>query len=362
MSSPPENRPTRTEPRSLMHSSKVAALLLTTLVACRQDPGKTTPDPQAELHAARQRILFLDAANRSKDQELETLKQALASRPMPVSQPALEYRNATGEPEYVGGLVLLARDPDSGDLGWIAFSTCPAGAAQIVAGRAGVGLVATFGNPLHEWHRQGLEALAQGQAANAVLQDLCPDPSTHRTQALGVLDATGRTAGRLGLGVRSIAEDVHGDGFYIAGSELMPLQVVDRLKDEFLKTAGLPLPERLLVATREVWDFPKSLAKGIPGVVTDPRNRPAVSAALVVLRKSGSIDGSGDRLVDLRVDFDREPLAALEFSYPAWVQASLVARLKVLQRAFADPDSPAARANAQWLDRIRQRLPVGQRK
>ena len=89
---------------------------------------------------------------------------------------------------------------------------------------------------------------------------------------------------------------------------------------------------------------------------------PAISGALVVLREGGSIDGSNDRLVDLRVDFDLEPISALTKVYEAWCKASLMPRLKLLQRDAKDKGSPSSKALTDWFERLRFRRPIGARK
>jgi uncharacterized Ntn-hydrolase superfamily protein len=98
---------------------------------------------------------------------------------------------------------------------------------------------------------------------------------------------------------------------------------------------------------------PSRIPQGKAGVSLSPEGKPMLSAALVVLRAGGSLDGSTDRLVDLRVDYDVEPIGALQVAYDAWVRASVLPRLKAYLKSTADPQGPAAKADRAWLERLR---------
>ena len=338
-----------------MHTRVLSAIALVVLLpSC--DPRKDSPQlPQGEtpttkpdqLRLLEARLEGLEEALRSRDAEVKRLKAS-----MPKATEA-EFRNRGAESFYLGGAVLCGRDPATGDFGWIAVSICPSGAGQLVIGELGLGAAAALGVPDFALQRQALEGLRGGKAAAEVVRTLLPDSGQSRNLQLGVFGTQGDGAGFHGLGLHRNSGEARGPNSFALGCEVALPELLQLLCAEFEKNQELPLPERLLAAMREVRLAPLKIPGGQVGISTSSSDRPILSAAMVVLRKNGSLDGTTERFVDVRVDLDTEPIAALDRVYRAWEKASLVARLKAFLKDVKDPSSPRTKADRSWLDKLR---------
>lgn len=169
---------------------------------------------------------------------------------------------------------------------------------------AGAGAVATqsYANP--RYGPEGLALLrAGGAAAEVVAQLVAADPDREQRQ-VGVVDATGGAASFTGARCHGWAGHRTGSGFAAQGNLLAGARVVDALAAAFTAggAGGRPLAERLLACL--------AAAEAAGG---DRRGRQ--SAALLVVEAEGGYAGLWDRLVDLRVDDHRDPLAELARLY-----------------------------------------------
>lgn len=209
---------------------------------------------------------------------------------------------------------IVARDPETGDLGVAVQSKFLAVGAVVPWARAAVGAIATqaYGNPA--FGPGALELLAAGATAAEALDRLLADDLLREERQVGIVDAAGRSATYTGratyawAGGRTVP-DVACQGNILAGPG-----VVDALLRTF-HAGGLPFPE-LLVAC---------LAAG-EAAGGDRRGRQ--SAALLVVRAGGGYGGHDDRWIDLRVDDHPEPIGEL-------------ARLLSLHRLYLDRPTPA---------------------
>jgi uncharacterized Ntn-hydrolase superfamily protein len=193
---------------------------------------------------------------------------------------------------------IVARDPETGELGVAVQSHYYQVGPVVPWGLAGVGAVATqslvnvsFGPAGVELMRLGYDA---GQALDAVLAG---DPERDRRQCAMVDDRGGVAAH---TGGRCIAEAGHrvGAGYSVQANLMERATVWDAMAGAFEATGGAPLAERMLAAL----DAAEAEGGDIRG---------KQSAAMVVLtgRPTGRV--WEDRLVDLRVEDHPEPLAEL---------------------------------------------------
>ncbi len=188
---------------------------------------------------------------------------------------------------------IVARDPATGEIG-IAVASRYFGAGRIVPfAAAGIGVVASqsFANPAYGV--QGLAALADGAAPEAVLARLVAADAGAALRQVAILDAAGRVA--VHTGARNVAAAGHAIGEQCAAQANMMARptVWHAMRAAFAATAG-PLAERLVAAL--------GAAEGEGG---DMRGRQA--GALVVV--AGTAEGG--RLVDLRVDDHPDPAVEL---------------------------------------------------
>jgi uncharacterized Ntn-hydrolase superfamily protein len=209
---------------------------------------------------------------------------------------------------------IVARDPETGDLGVAVQSKFLAVGAVVPWVRAGLGAIATQSYANVTYGPDGLAALAQGATAQQALDRLlAADPLARERQA-GVVDAHGGSATHTGRSCFAWAGGHTGPNFAAQGNILTGPGVVDGLVETFV-AGGRPFPE-LLVACLAAADA----AGG------DRRGRQ--SAALYVARDGAGYGGGNDRWIDLRVDDHVDPIGEL-------------ARVLDLQRLYFDRPAPA---------------------
>lgn len=209
---------------------------------------------------------------------------------------------------------IVARDPETGDLGVAVQSKFLAVGNVVPWAWAGVGAIATQAFANVEYGPEGLRLLAEGHAAGEVLRRLVAADDGRDHRQAGVVDARGRSATYTGPECFAWAGGRTGENFAAQGNILADAPVVDGLADTFL-AGGRPFPE-LLVACLEA-------AESAGG---DRRGRE--SAALLVVREGGGFGGGNDRWVDLRVDQHDDPVSEL-------------GRVLAFQRLYYDRPDPA---------------------
>jgi uncharacterized Ntn-hydrolase superfamily protein len=200
---------------------------------------------------------------------------------------------------------IVARDPDTGELGVAVQSHWFSVGSIAPWARPGVGAVATQANAEVAYGWRALDRLAGGADAGEALDRLvAADPGAPSRQ-VAVLDSRGNVAVHTGSSCVAFAGHVSGDGFSCQANMMASDGVWPAMAEVFSAAQG-PLATRLLDALDA-----GELAGG------DVRGRQ--SAALLV------VPGAGDpwaTVVSLRVEDDPEPLRELR-------------RLLVLHEAYA---------------------------
>jgi uncharacterized Ntn-hydrolase superfamily protein len=196
---------------------------------------------------------------------------------------------------------IVARDPETGELGvavqshWFSVGTAVPWAA------AGVGAVATqsFVNPAYG--PDGLALMQQGVAApDALAQLVAKDPGALVRQ-VAFVDAKGRAAAHTGKNCIASASDHVGDGYSVQANMMANERVVPAMAHAFEAAKG-PLAERMLAALeaaqREGGDI-----------------RGQQSSALLVVRAQPTGHVWEDRTIDLRVEDSLHPVEELRRLY-----------------------------------------------
>ncbi len=209
---------------------------------------------------------------------------------------------------------IVARDPETGDLGVAVQSKFLAVGAVVPWARAGVGAIATQAFANVAYGPDGLAQLADGHAADDVLRRLVVADDQREHRQAGVVDAQGRAATHTGNDCFAWAGGRIGANFAAQGNILADAAVVDGLADTFL-AGGQPFPE-LLVACL-------AAAEAAGG-----DRRGSESAALLIVRDGGGFGGGDDRWIDLRVDQHDDPVGEL-------------GRVLAFQRLYYDHPQPA---------------------
>ncbi len=164
--------------------------------------------------------------------------------------------------------------------------------------RAGAGAVATQALANLSYGPDGLDLLAGGRDAVAVMAELTGADEGRDDRQVGIVDASGRAATFTGSSCFEWAGGVAEDGFCCQGNILTGPEVVTAMANAFKSATG-ELAERLLAALRA-------------GDEAGGDRRGRQSAALYVAREGGGYGGGIDRAVDLRIDDHPAPVGELE--------------------------------------------------
>jgi uncharacterized Ntn-hydrolase superfamily protein len=205
-----------------------------------------------------------------------------------------------------GTYSIVARDPDSGELGAAVQSHWFSVGSIVTWARPGVGAVATQSIAEPAYGPRLLDALAGGRAvlASAPVGGIAPDEAlrallagdeSSRFRQVAVLGVDGPPATHTGAGCIAHAGHAVGDDFSVQANMMASEAVWPAMAEAFTHATG-PLARRMLAALRA--------GEGAGG---DVRGRQ--SSALVVVPAAGE---PWERVVELRVEDHPEPLDELE--------------------------------------------------
>jgi uncharacterized Ntn-hydrolase superfamily protein len=199
---------------------------------------------------------------------------------------------------------IVGRDADGREMGVAVASKFLAAGAYVPAASAAAGALATQAHCNLELRTRGLEMLAGGLSAAAVLERFFAGDEHRAERQAGVVDARGGTATFTGERCQpwagGTARDDPAGAFAAQGNMLAGAGVVDAMVTAWL--AGhdeLPVARRLVAALRAGQE-----AGG------DPRGKQA--AAILVVAPGAGYGGLSDVVVDLRSDDAPEPIDDLD--------------------------------------------------
>lgn len=193
---------------------------------------------------------------------------------------------------------IVARDPQTGEMG-VAVQSHWFSVGSIVAwGEAGVGVVATqsFVNP--SFGPRGLELLKKGMTAQEAVELLISTDEGRELRQLAIVDAKGNSFAFTGS--KCILEAGHyvGNGYSVQANMMLNNTVWKAMSEAFEKT-NAPLAERLVAALEA--------AQNEGGDI-----RGKQSASLLVVRGDATGNLWEDRLIDLRVEDSSEPVKEIK--------------------------------------------------
>jgi uncharacterized Ntn-hydrolase superfamily protein len=213
---------------------------------------------------------------------------------------------------------IVARDPETGDLGVAVQSKFLGVGAVVPWAKAGVGAVATQAFANTQFGEEGIRLLSYGLTAREAVDSLIHMDSDPQSRQLGIVDAKGNAYGYTGSSCMQYAGNVSGGGYTVQGNILAGEEVIKAIARTFEISTG-DLADRLLEAL--------DAGERAGG---DKRGRQ--SAALLVVREQGGYGGLNDRFVDIRVDDNPQPLIELRRIYNLWKQEFLFeARMRSLE-------------------------------
>jgi uncharacterized Ntn-hydrolase superfamily protein len=194
-----------------------------------------------------------------------------------------------------GTYSIVARDPDTGEIGAAVQSHWFSVGSIVTWARPGVGAVCTQSVAEPAYGPRLLDALAGGQAPGAALRTLLDGDEAAGYRQVAVIGTDGPPATHTGPGCIAFAGHAAGDDFSAQANMMASEDVWPRMAEAFTGVTG-PLARRLLAALRA--------AEAAGG---DARGKQ--SSALVVVPATGE---PWERTVDLRVEDHDEPLDELE--------------------------------------------------
>jgi uncharacterized Ntn-hydrolase superfamily protein len=192
---------------------------------------------------------------------------------------------------------IVARDPQTGQLGVAVQSHWFSVGSLVAWAEAGVGAVATQSFIEVRYGVAGLELMRTGLSAQRTLDALrLADPNPEVRQ-VAMIDAQGNIAAFTGKHCIPYAGNLQGENFSVQAN-LMINEGVPQAMAEAFRTAKGSLAERMLAAL----DAAQAVGGDIRGMQ---------SAALLVVRGTSTGRPWEDRLVDLQVEDSPEPLKEL---------------------------------------------------
>jgi uncharacterized Ntn-hydrolase superfamily protein len=210
---------------------------------------------------------------------------------------------------------IVARDPETGELGVAVQSRAFNTGAIVPWGAPGVGVVATQSYSELAYGPLGLDLLRAGKSAELALAALVAADEDSAYRQVAILDAEGRVAVHVGEACIPAAGFAAGDGFSAQANMVDSERVWHAMAEAFERSEG-PLAERLLAAL--------DAAEEAGG---DWRGRQA--GAIVVVQAEGQ---PWEREVDLRVDDHPDPLGELR----------RLLRLRRAYQAMREPPGPSS--------------------
>lgn len=228
---------------------------------------------------------------------------AVPSVSQKLSAPTLN--RPTGRPVHTYSIV--ARDPNTGELG-VAVQSHWFSVGPIVAwAEAGIGAVATQSFVDPSYGKLGLDLMRSGKSAPDALKSLLAGDEGREVRQVAMIDAQGRVDAWTGKNDIAAAGHLVRLNFSVQANLMLNDKVWPAMAQAFENTKG-DLADRMLAAL--------DAAQAVGGDI-----RGKQSAALVVVTGKPTGQAWKDRTFDLRVDDSAEPLKELR-------------RLVTLQRAY----------------------------
>lgn len=207
------------------------------------------------------------------------------------------FPQAVPDDPLISTFSIVARDPETGELGVAVASRFFAVGSVVPWAKAGVGAVATqsFANTSFGW--RGLELLEKGAIPEEALRALLRNDDDPDRRQIGIVAASGASVTYTGKGCLAWAGGRSGPNYAIQGNILAGEPVVTGMEKAFLETKGT-LADRLYAAL-------------VVGEAHGGDARGKQSAAMLVVKDGAGYGGYTDRAIDIRVDDHPEPFQEL---------------------------------------------------
>jgi uncharacterized Ntn-hydrolase superfamily protein len=192
---------------------------------------------------------------------------------------------------------IVARDPQTGELGVASQSHYFALGRVVTFAQAGVGVVTTQSFVEPSYGPDGLALMADGASAEDALAQLVSQDADRELRQIAFLDAVGSSSMFTGNRCVPAKGQLSGDNVVVLGNMLAGDDVVPAMLEAYHASVGL-LADRILAAL--------DAAEAAGG---DARGR--MSASIVVVSGQRGPRPWSNRLIDVRVDSHETPLVEL---------------------------------------------------
>ena len=201
-----------------------------------------------------------------------------------------------GEP-LVHTYSIVARDPDTGQLGVAVQSHYFAVGSVVTWAEAGVGAVASQASSDPAYGKLGLDLMRAGKSAPDTLAGLVASDPMQAVRQVAMVDAQGRVAAHTGQIAIAEAGHIVGDGFSVQANMMLKNSVWPAMAEAYRGAKG-ELVDRFLAA------LDAAEAEG-----GDIRGRQTAAILIVGAKSTGR--PWRDTIFDLRVDDAPEPLVEI---------------------------------------------------
>jgi uncharacterized Ntn-hydrolase superfamily protein len=192
---------------------------------------------------------------------------------------------------------IVAYDPDHKEWGVAVASKYLAVGAVVPWAKAGAGAVATQSYPNTTYGPEGLKLMGEGKSAEEAIKQVTGADKDKADRQVGMVDAKGNPANFTGEHCNKWAGGKTGKHYTCQGNLLTGEDVIDAMSKAFEEGKG-PLAWRLMSALEA-------------GEKAGGDKRGKQSAAILVVRDKGGVDGVSDRAIDFRVDDHDNPVQEL---------------------------------------------------
>jgi uncharacterized Ntn-hydrolase superfamily protein len=196
---------------------------------------------------------------------------------------------------------IVARDPETGELGVAVQSKFIAVGSVVPYAQAGVGAIATQALGNTRYGPVGLELLSKGAPPEKVIRLMTNADPRRAHRQVGVIGLDGNASNYTGEKCMDWAGGRTGSNYAVQGNLLTGPEVTKAMAMAFEDANGT-LAERMIESLRA-------------GQKAGGDKRGRQSAALLVVRKGWGYAGLNDRFRDLRVDDHPTPIEELERIY-----------------------------------------------
>jgi uncharacterized Ntn-hydrolase superfamily protein len=215
----------------------------------------------------------------------------------PVFLRAQSPERATSMDRPVHTFSIVARDPETGEMGVAVQSHWFSVGSLVTWGEAGVGVVATQSMVDPSYGPLGLALMKAGRTAGQALEGLKRADPHPEVRQVAMLDAAGNVAAHTGEKCIPAAGHVVGDNFSVQANLMLNEKVWPEMARAFRAARG-DLADRLLAAL--------DAAQAVGGDI-----RGKQSAAILIVKGKSTGRPWEDRIMELRVEDHPEPLAEL---------------------------------------------------